>query len=520
MAFDTIYRPRNPEENPLYGVVAGHLETFLAGQRERDRYVPGFVEAEFREFLQCGVLAHGFLRVHCKDCGWDRLVPYSCKKRCICSSCGGRRMSDTAAHLVDRVFPRVPVRQWVLSLPFALRYRLAYDAQMVTQVLGIFTRTVFASLIRRAREFGGLQKAQCGAVTFIQRFGSALNLNVHLHMLCMDGVFAADEDGQPQFQVLLAPEDDEIGGLTQTLAEQISMFLDRRGLGPDSDPQESDTLRRDDPWLAGLYAAALSGRTAYGPNAGRRVTRVGDQIDPESMDFALSPRCANVAGFSLHANVSVHADDRQRLERLARYCARPPIAVERLERLTNDRLLYRFKRPWRDGTTHIVMEPLELLEKLSALVPAPKAHLVRYSGVFAPAAKWRSLIVPESSSAAVAQPTSNCPETAPDSAPMIQLPVFCTDFNPAFGDPGAMHPPPSAAPRIQHGRNYTWAELMKRVWSIDVLQCPRCLGRMRIVAAIHDPDATRKILECLGLPSRAPPLAPTASKHSPLPDWL
>jgi hypothetical protein len=111
---------------------------------------------------------------------------FSCKKRGFCNSCGGRRMSATAAHLVDRVFPRVPVRQWVLSLPYALRYRLAYDAHMVGDVLAIFTKTVFASLIRRAREFGAVQKAQCGAVTFIQRFGSALNLNLHLHMLALD----------------------------------------------------------------------------------------------------------------------------------------------------------------------------------------------------------------------------------------------------------------------------------------------------------------------------------------------
>jgi hypothetical protein len=143
VAIDVAYRPRNPEDNPLYGVVAVHLETFLARQRERDRHVPGFVEREFREFLDCGVLARGFLRVHCDACGLDRLVPFSCKKRGFCNSCGGRRMSDTAAHLADRVFPRVPVRQWVLSLPYALRYRLAYDARMVSDVLGIFHQNCF-----------------------------------------------------------------------------------------------------------------------------------------------------------------------------------------------------------------------------------------------------------------------------------------------------------------------------------------------------------------------------------------
>jgi hypothetical protein len=139
--------------------------------------------------------------------------------------------------------------------------------------------------------------------------------------------------------------------------------------------EESDSLRTDEPWLAGLYAAAVSGRTAYGPNAGRRVTRVGDQIDPDGLDITRSPRCASVDGFSLHANVAVHAEDRQRLERLARYCACPPIATERLELHTAGRLLYRFKRPWRDGTTHIVMDPLVLLEKLAALVPAPQSSL-------------------------------------------------------------------------------------------------------------------------------------------------
>jgi len=176
VAIEAVYRPRNPEENPIYGIVAGHLETFLPRQRERERHVPAFVEREFREFLNCGVLTRGFLRVHCRDCGLDRLVPYSCKKRCVCSSCGGRRMADTAAHLVDRVFPRVPVRQWVLSLPYTLRYRLAYDTSLMTAVLAVFTRTVFAFLRERGRDFGAERKPQSGAVTFIQRFGSALNL--------------------------------------------------------------------------------------------------------------------------------------------------------------------------------------------------------------------------------------------------------------------------------------------------------------------------------------------------------
>jgi hypothetical protein len=92
-------------------------------------------------------------------------------------------MADTAAHLVDRVFPEVPVRQWVLSLPFALRYRLAHDAPLVSDVLQIFVRTIFASIRRRARIPASNRQARCGTVTFIQRFGDALNLNPRFHTL-------------------------------------------------------------------------------------------------------------------------------------------------------------------------------------------------------------------------------------------------------------------------------------------------------------------------------------------------
>ena len=171
------YVPRDPAATVLYGVVAGKLEAFLARQRERDRLVPRFVERELRAFLDCGILARGFLRVHCDVCKLDRVVPFSCKGRAFCPSCGGRRMADTAAHLVDHVFPEVPVRQWVLSVPFALRYRLAYDSSLVRDVLQIFVRTIFASNRRRAGIPASNRQARCGAVAFIQRFSDALNLD-------------------------------------------------------------------------------------------------------------------------------------------------------------------------------------------------------------------------------------------------------------------------------------------------------------------------------------------------------
>ncbi len=111
------YRPRSAADLLLHRVVRDHLETFLADVRARGAQVPRFCERELRKFLDCGVAEKGFLRIRCHDCGHDRVLAFSCKGRAFCPSCGGRRMADSAAHLVDRVFPEAPVRQWVLSLP-------------------------------------------------------------------------------------------------------------------------------------------------------------------------------------------------------------------------------------------------------------------------------------------------------------------------------------------------------------------------------------------------------------------
>jgi len=105
------YKRHEPQKTLLHGVVREQLPGFLARASCRDQRVPRFIEQELRAFLRCGILAHGFLRLHCDDCGHDRLVAFSCKRRGFCPSCGGRRMADTAAHLVDRVLPEVPVQQ-------------------------------------------------------------------------------------------------------------------------------------------------------------------------------------------------------------------------------------------------------------------------------------------------------------------------------------------------------------------------------------------------------------------------
>jgi len=484
------YCPRRPDESVLYGVVAGNLETFLARQSERDRPVPRFVERELRSFLECGVLAYGFLRVHCDACHRDRLVPYSCKGRAFCPSCGGRRMADTAAHLVDRVFPDVPVRQWVLSLPFSLRYRLAYDAPLVRDVLQIFVRAVFALVRRRAGIPAANRQARCGAVSFVQRFGDALNLNVHFHTLTLDGIYTIDDEGKLAFRHAAPPSDADVARLAECVCRRVARLLERRGLGPETSADDSDMLPRDQPLLAELYSASVSGRVAVGPRAGTHVAKAGDAMELEDLAIPNLRLCAAISGFSIHAGVCISARNRLRLERLCRYAARPPVATDRLSRLPDGRLLYRLRRRWRDGTSHVIFEPMDLLAGLAALVPPPRFNVVRYHGILAPAAALRSLIVPQ------LEPTD---------------PVPCRDClgksRTSSGSAGDGTNKRKARPR-----NYRWAQLMRRVFDFDVLVCDRCGGRMRILDGTIPPEAVRKILDCLGLPSRPPPIAP-ATPH-------
>ena len=136
----------------------------------------------------------GFARVHCDDCGKDDVVAFSCKGRGFCPSCGGRRMADEAAWLVDRVWPRVPVRQWVLSLPYAVRWLCAYDRVLCRGVRRILVRAVSRYYARRAQR-AGIPQPQTGAVAFEQRFDSGLRLNLHFHGLWLDGVFTSGPAG-------------------------------------------------------------------------------------------------------------------------------------------------------------------------------------------------------------------------------------------------------------------------------------------------------------------------------------
>lgn len=207
-----LYNPRHPERTLLYQMVAEHYETWLelasAGQfdGQGDHHTPKpFVRKAFAKYLECGIFAHGFARARCGDCGHDYFVAFSCKGRGVCPSCTTRRMVETAAHLSDHVFPRLPVRQWVLSVPKRLRYFMQRDGAVLSMVLRIFLRVIAQTLQTHSPGAAHMDKAglHIGAIAFIHRFGSSLNEHVHFHVCVVDGVFEevegeGDADATPR----------------------------------------------------------------------------------------------------------------------------------------------------------------------------------------------------------------------------------------------------------------------------------------------------------------------------------
>ncbi len=476
------YERHRPEQTTLYQLVQQHAASFIAHtEASTGSELPRFVKDEFDAFLECGILAHGFLRLRCGECGHDKLLAFSCKRRGFCPSCGARRMSQTAAHLVDRVIPHVPVRQWVLSLPIPLRVLLAAQPELVTPVLQVVQRVVTRHLLEGAKLTA--EEGHGGAVTLIQRFGSAANLNIHLHCLVLDGVYRCDADGRPSFVEAGEPTDDELHALLQTVIARLMNLLTRRGVlvedmgqtylaQPDADGEEARTLRP-------LQAAAITYRIAFGPRAGQRMLTLRGAAPREGTPR--QPLCADVDGFSLHAAVRVEARDRKRLEQLCRYITRPALSDERVQLNAAGQVELKLETPWRDGTTHLVMSPLEFMQRLAALVPRPRLHLIRFHGVLAPNAKLRPLVVPQGPPAP-AQDAEQATEAAGTAECELET-VQC------------------ARPH-----RISWARLLKRVFDIDMQHCPSCGGgELKIIAAILERPVIEKILTHLGLDPQPPP---------------
>ncbi len=366
--------------------------------------------------MKCGILEEGCLHLVCRSCGYSQVVALSCKKRGFCPGCLGRRMADTAVHLEERVLPAVRVRHWICSLPWGLRALLGYDRELCAKVVSAFVGELCRSLKRRAKRQLGLAsvaQAHTGAVCAVQRTDGALRLNVHLHVLSLDGVYVRDsESAALVFEELGTPSHAEVLDVARHTAERVDRLLRKSGRslereGDDAVPE----LVLDEPGLASCYAAAAQGISVGGERAGLPQLRLvfGTGAAAERAEPRADDPVADHRGVNVHAKQSVDGRDRRQLERLCRYVTRPPVAQDRLARLPDGSLELRLKHPWKDGTRAVVLEPDDLLVRLVASVPPPRWHLLRYFGVISSHSRLRSEVVPHTP----ADPSATAPPPAP-----------------------------------------------------------------------------------------------------------
>jgi hypothetical protein len=182
--------------------------------------------------------------------------------------------------------------------------------------------------------------------------------------------------------------DEDVKEIVETTAHRVIRMLKRRGI---LEQNEYDDFAQEQPVLAGITSASIIGLVSVGERAGQRVRRV---LQDPAEAVKTGHLCFASRGFSLHAATRIASGNKDGLERLCNYVSRPPLAAGSLQWISDEEYSFKLKTPWSDGTTHLVLSPMELIEKLAALVPPPRQNLVRYHGVLAPHAKMRAAVVP------------------------------------------------------------------------------------------------------------------------------
>jgi hypothetical protein len=332
------------------------------------------------------------------------------------------------------------------------------------------------------RTGAGVKEGLTGCVVFVQRFGSGGNLNLHFHIVALDGVYEQKSTGRLKFYPSAAPTQTSISLLVCDIAKRMNDHLVKKGYLEEVEGMplvgNTDALFDTEENLhLPAQAASVGNRIAFGENAGKPIRRLRSSNsswpDEDELEVS-STACVTSGGYSVHAATAVKDHERERLERLVRYMARPAIADERITITDRDEIRLRLKTPWRDGTEFLLFSPTEMIEKLIALIPQPGFHMVRYFGVLAARSQHRANL-------------PDLPQTLSSERSATQ----------------------KSTPRKKRGkRHIKWAELLKRTFKVDVLVCPRCQTKMELMAIIHDPATIHATLVKLGLSPRAPPITP------------
>jgi Putative transposase len=307
----------------------------------------------------------------------------------------------------------------------------------LNSALRIFLDAIEHCLCSRS---GAGQKARAGAIAFIHRFGSALNHHIHFHVIVIDGVFELDPDQGLRFTEAPPLDANDAEAVQVDVRRRILRAYQRRGLLDKTDRKEMEH------WDHG-------------------------------------------GGFSLDASVRIGAHDRRGLERLLRYCARPPFAAERLQELDEHRLIYTLPKPTPDGRTQLILSPLELIGRIATLVPPPRQHRHRSYGVLAPNSPLRSAV------------TALAPESGESENASLQHEVPTEDD--------------SSCATVRSPARYLWVVLLARIYEVFPLICPMCGAEMRIIAFITEAVDVRKILSHIGEPAIPPRISPARGP----PEW-
>ena len=396
-------------------------------------------------------------------------------------------MCEVAAHLTDHVLPHVPARQWVLSVPKRLRPYLHHDVRVAGAVLQIFLRAIRATLRRSSPTASS--RAQLGAVSFFHQFFAA---RPRAQVFTSESLTRLRLVPTPSFKCsALLSTSTPITTSSSSMASSArpttvrSEFHEAHDLTPDRIAQVESVVQKR--VLRYFRRQGLLDELDAAGMPGTRRRRVGQG---SGGFFAL--RAQVPSAFSVDASVRIEAEDRAGIERLVRYCARPPFALERLNALGStpslaspeSRLVYRFPKPDIHGRTELLLTPLELLEALAKFVPPPRVHRHRYHGVLAPNARLRPHVV------------------------AFGRPELVSEQPATEGDVASPSPAAEPAPAPASPARIRWAVLLARIYNVLPLLCPACGAEMRILAFLTDPPVVSAILLHLDLPLGPPPLSP------------
>jgi hypothetical protein len=451
-------------------------------------------------------------------------------------------MAAQAAHLVDRVLPAVPIRQFVLSFPFELSLLAATKPEVLRALARIHAEELARHYKSAAKRSGQIGKLHTGAVTFVQRFGSSLNVHVHLHTCALDGVYVEEEGdgdgdgGAPRFVPAAAPSRAELYVLTERVALRVMRWLRKHGHAKEDDHASNDTAARSFDEVLALVGTQRGTLENLKDDTGERE-------GPAEPVAPLREEAVTRHGFNMHASLTIAADDDLGRERLCRYGLRPPFSLSRFRILRDGRISYRVKKSARRTSRCRIMTPIECIARLCALVPPPRYPLTRFHGVLAPRAKLRARVVPKlppnatrpcAGATATRKGTEGPRRAGPAERPRpherggdiipTAMPVAATTL--ARTIEGADVPAPNILSAKHLGRiaggllyartsNVPWATLLARTFDVDVKACARCGARLEVRAVVTDHDVAKKTLDAMPRAARAPPSTDSGSVYEP-----